>query len=86
MRLSLYLYLDLFRLAYLIALYPSKILDSIGRILAPVFASLDHLSSLSLVLSSTADTRLKWLAGAYKHLPLVKVSLKGITLWMLLLQ
>ena len=40
-RLSLFVFtLIYFSLAYLIALYPSKILDSIGRILTPVFAIL----------------------------------------------
>lgn len=40
-RLSLFMFtLIYFCLAYLIALYPSKILDSIGRILTPVFAIL----------------------------------------------
>ena len=80
-RLSLFIFtLVYFCLAYLIALYPSKILDSIGRILTPVFAI------LIVVLSSTADTRLKWQQKPTKHLPLVKVSLKGITPWMPLLQ
>lgn len=40
-RLSLFIFtLIYFCLAYLIALYPSKILDSIGRILTPIFAIL----------------------------------------------